>query len=60
MEVSSQPDVPAALSQGKDPAPRYSFHRRLRKPPGWVWTRWQREKFFASAWNRTPVIQPVA
>jgi len=28
--------------------------------PELVWKRWQREKIPVSAWNQTPVIQPIA
>jgi hypothetical protein len=58
MEVSDQLHVPVALPPNKD-------LRVLTRLEAWwgpepVWTLWGREKFLASAGNRTPTIHSVA
>jgi len=57
MEVSSQIYVPATLTPAKEPP--VSIGQESSWAPELIWTRWRREKFPASAGNRTPVVQFV-
>jgi hypothetical protein len=57
MGVSGQRHAPAALLPwGKDP--QYPLYRKLGGPQSWSGHRLE-EKSFASAGDRTPVVQPV-
>jgi len=58
MEVSGQLQDPAVLPPRKEPSVPIWYDAGC--DPGPVWTRWRREKFLATAGNRTTVVQYMA